>query len=54
MVEVKQNSSMVLEELEALKTEMKILWQRVKLAYIYHNQMEEFNNFKMEYVFMKA
>jgi hypothetical protein len=49
---MKQNLNMVREELKALKMEMWILWQKVELAYLYHNQMEEFNNLKMEYAFM--
>jgi hypothetical protein len=33
---------------------MRALRQRARLANLYHYQMEEFNNFKMEYAFMKV
>jgi hypothetical protein len=49
-----QNLGMVLEEHEALEMEMWILQQRAKLTYFYRNRMEEFNNLKMVYAFMKA
>ncbi len=45
---------MVEEELDMLAKEMKVLRQRVKLADLYHYQIEEFNNLKMEHAFMKV
>jgi hypothetical protein len=45
---------MVLEDLKTLKREMRTLKQMVKLVDIYHNQMDVFDNLKMEYAFMKA
>lgn len=33
---------------------MKILKQKVELVDLYHHQMEEFDNLKMEYAFMKV
>jgi hypothetical protein len=42
------------EELDMLAKEMKVLRQRVKLADLYHYQIEEFNNLKMEHAFMKV
>jgi hypothetical protein len=33
---------------------MRILKQKVELIDLYHHQMEEFDNLKMEYAFMKA
>jgi hypothetical protein len=38
--------------LGALVEEMKALRQRVKLTNLYHYQMEEFDNLKMEHAFM--
>jgi hypothetical protein len=37
-----------------LVEEMKVLRHRVKLTNLYHYQMEEFNNLKMEHAFMKT
>jgi hypothetical protein len=45
---------MIPKNMEALEREMKTLRQRVELVDLYHNWMEEFDNLKMEYVFMKA
>jgi hypothetical protein len=33
---------------------MRALKQRVELGYLYHHHMEEFDNLKMEYAFMKG
>jgi hypothetical protein len=33
---------------------MRTLWQRVELVDLYQNQMQEFDNLKMEYAFMKV
>jgi hypothetical protein len=52
--EVWQNLGVIKEELDSLYKEMKALRQRVRLANLYHHQMEEFDNLKMEYAFMKA
>jgi hypothetical protein len=52
--DVKYNLGIIQEELDALKEEMRTLRQKVELLYFYHNQMEEFNNLKMKYAFMKA
>jgi hypothetical protein len=51
---VKYNLGIIQEELDALKEEMRTLRQRVELLYLYHNRMEEFNNLKMKYAFMKS
>jgi hypothetical protein len=45
---------MILEDLKTLKREMRTLRQMAKLVDLYHNQMDEFDNLKMEYAFMKA
>jgi hypothetical protein len=45
---------MTLEDMEALERETRTLKQKVELANLYHHWMEEFNNLKMEYVFMKV
>ncbi len=45
---------MIQDELDALAKEMRALKQRVELADLYHYQMEEFDNLKMEHAFMKA
>ncbi len=37
-----------------LAKEMKVLRKRVELANLYHFQMEDFNNLKMEHDFMKV
>jgi hypothetical protein len=52
--EVQNNSNVIEEELDALVEEMKALRQKVELANLYHYQMEEFDNLKMEHAFMKA
>ncbi len=51
---MRQNLGMTLEDMEALEREMKTLRQKVELANLYHHLMEEFNNLKMEYAFMKV
>lgn len=52
--EVQKNWSTIKEELDSLEKEMKALRQRAELVDLYHHQIEEFDNLKMEYVFMKA
>jgi hypothetical protein len=42
------------EELDSLVKTMRALRQRAKLTYLYHHQMEKFDNLKMEHSFMKA
>ncbi len=49
-----KNLNIIKEELDFLKKEMRPLKQRAELIDLYHHRMEEFNNLKMEYVFMKA
>jgi hypothetical protein len=51
---MKENPIMNLEQMEAIEREMKTLRLRTKLANLYHHQMEEFDNLKMEYAFMKT
>lgn len=52
--EFQKNPSVVQEELDMLAEEMRVLRKRVELANLYHFQMEDFNNLKMEYDFMKV
>jgi hypothetical protein len=52
--EVKKNPCVVQEELDKLAKEMMVLRWKVKLIDLYHYQMEEFDNLKMEHVFMKV
>jgi hypothetical protein len=51
---MKQNPGIVLKELGTLETEMRMLWQKAEFVDIYHNWIEDFDNLKMEYAFMKA
>jgi hypothetical protein len=41
------------KELAGLEKETKMLGKRAKLVDLYHDWMEEFNNLKMQYAFMK-
>jgi L-2-hydroxyglutarate oxidase LhgO len=50
---VQQNSGVILKELDSLAKEMRALRLKAKLTYLYHHWMEEFDNLKMEYDFMK-
>jgi hypothetical protein len=52
--EFQKNPVVVQEELDMLAKEMKVLRKRVELANLYHFQMEDFNNLKMEHDFMKV
>jgi hypothetical protein len=52
--EVRKNQSTIKKELDSLEKEMRALRQRAELVDLYHHWMEEFDNLKMEYVFMKA
>ncbi len=45
---------MVQEELDTLVEEMKVLRKRVELVDLYHFQMVEFDNLKMDHAFMKV
>ncbi len=54
MEKVKKNPSVIQEELGALVEEMRMLRQKVKLANLYHYQMEELDKLKMEFAFMTA
>lgn len=45
---------MIQEELDALAKELRALKQRAKFANLYHYQMEEFGNLKMENAFIEA
>jgi hypothetical protein len=40
--------------LDSLEKEMRALRQRAEFVDLYHHWIEEFDNLKMEYVFMKA
>jgi len=44
--ELRQNLGIIQEELDALKEEMRTSKQKVELVDLYHNHMEEFDNFK--------
>jgi hypothetical protein len=44
----------VQEELDTLVEEMKVLRKRVELVDLYHFQMAEFDNLKMDHAFMKV
>jgi len=44
---------MTWEELEAIEKEMRSLRHKAEVANFYHHQVEEFDTFKMEHVFMK-
>ncbi len=52
--EVQKNLGVLLEKLDVLVEEMNALRQKTKLTILYHYQMEEFDNLKMEHAFMKA
>jgi hypothetical protein len=45
---------MIQDELDALPEEMRALKQKAEFVDLYHYQMEEFDNLKMEHAFMKA
>jgi hypothetical protein len=52
--EVRNNPGVIQEELDALAKELRALKQRAKFANLYHYQMEEFGNLKMENAFIEA
>jgi hypothetical protein len=52
--EFQKNPDVVQEKLDMLAKEMRVLRKRVELVDLYHFQMEEFDNLKMEHVFMKV
>ncbi len=44
---------MNLEKMETTKSEIRMLKQRIESANLYHQEIEEFNNWKMKYAFIK-
>ncbi len=52
--EVWKNPNVIQEMLDTLAEEMRAWRQRAERADLYHYQMEEFNNLKMEHAFMEA
>jgi hypothetical protein len=51
---VRQNPGMTIEDMEVLEREMRMLRKKVELTNLYHHLMEEFNNLKMEYAFVRS
>ncbi len=44
----------MIQELDSLANEMRVLRHKLELTNLYHHRMEEFDNLKMEHAFMEA